>query len=220
MKKLLALAALAASLCLATPDDAHAKSRPAKPATHAIKAKAKPAKAKKVIVRRAASVAAVSAVALTVPVEPETREQPDEIETVTKNARYISATYRVNEATAWKLAALAVKYADPVFPTAKDILGMMEVESDFNPRAKLGPCIGLMQIDRNHHRKRVEGANLYDPEVNIRAGVSYLKELHGSLKSRRAAIMAFNLGEGAYRSGRRNAEYFKLVDRSTRNFVH
>jgi soluble lytic murein transglycosylase-like protein len=64
------------------------------------------------------------------------------------------------------------------------------------------------------------GETLYDPETNIRVGSAYLRELYENLKSRQAAIMAYNLGEGAYRSGRRNVKYFKLVDRSTRNFVH
>lgn len=219
MKNFLALVALAASMCFVHVGEASAKPRASKPTTHAaVKAKAKPAKAKKSVVRRTAPVAA-AAVASTASVA-ETHERPDTIESATLNARYIAKTYRVKEDDAWMYAALAAKYADPVFPTAKDLLGVMEVESDFNPRAKLGPCLGLMQIDRNHHRKRIWGGTLHDPETNIRAGASYLRELYESLKSRRAAIMAYNLGEGAYRSGRRNAEYFKLVDRSTRNFVH
>ena len=212
MKNFLALVALAASMCFVHVGEASAKPRASKPTTHAT------VKAKKSVVRRAAPVAA-AAVAFTASVA-ETHERPDTIESATLNARYIAKTYRVKEDDAWMYAALAAKYADPVFPTAKDLLGVMEVESDFNPRAKLGPCLGLMQIDRNHHRKRIWGGTLYDPETNIRAGASYLRELYESLKSRRAAIMAYNLGEGAYRSGRRNAEYFKLVDRSTRNFVH
>ena len=221
MKNFIALVALAASICFVSVGEAHAKPRTAKPVPHASapKAKAKqPAKAKRAVARRAAPVAA-AAVASTASVA-EAQERPDEIESATLNARYIAKTYRVREDDAWMYAALAAKYADPVFPTAKDLLGVMEVESDFNPRAKLGPCLGLMQIDRNHHRKRISGGTLHDPETNIRAGATYLRELYESLKSRRAAIMAYNLGEGAYRSGRRNAEYFKLVDRSTRNFVH
>ena len=223
MKNFIALVALAASICFASVGEDQAKPTASKPTTHAAASKAKakqPAKAKKTVARRAAPVAAVALTAAPSVAEG-SKERPDEIESATLNARYIAKTYRnVREDDAWMYAALAVKYADPVFPTAKDLLGVMEVESDFNPRAKLGPNLGLMQIDRNHHRKRIWGGTLYDPETNIRAGASSLRELYESLKSRRAAIMAYNLGEGAYRSGRRNAEYFKLVDRSTRNFVH
>jgi soluble lytic murein transglycosylase-like protein len=226
MKNFIALVALAISICFASIGEAYAEPKASKPTTHAAVSKAKEkqlAEAKKVVVRRAAPVAAVIAVALTAApsVTKKSKEQPDEIESATVNVRYIAKTYQnVTEDDAWMIVALAAKYADPVFPTAKDILGVMEIESGFNPRAKLGPCLGLMQIDRNHHRKRILGGTLYNPETNIRAGATYLRELYGSLKSRRAAIMAYNLGEGAYRSGHRNAKYFKLVDRSTRNFVH
>lgn len=43
-----------------------------------------------------------------------------------------------------------------------------------------GSCIGLMQINRGCHRKRMDRlgvTDLYDPEQNIRTGADYLKEL-------------------------------------------
>jgi soluble lytic murein transglycosylase-like protein len=223
MKNFIAFVTLAISICFTSIGEAYAKPKTSKPTTHVAISKAKvkqSTKAKKIVAHRAVAIIAVTLTAAP-SVAKKPKERPDEIESATINAQYITKTYRnVKEDDAWMLAALAAKYADPVFPTAKDILGVMEVESDFNPRAKLGPCLGLMQIDRNHHKERIWRGTLYDPETNIRIGATYLHELYESLKSRRAAIMAYNLGESAYRSGRRNAKYFKLVDRSTQNFVH
>lgn len=134
-----------------------------------------------------------------------------------RTAEKISGKYRVDEKLARKIAKLARKYEHPVFPRYADIIGIITVESAFDPRAKNAGCVGLMQMSRTFHKSRVRRpSDLYIPEENIRAGAEYLRELHQRLGSRKAAIMAFNLGESWYRSGRRNAVYYQKVDSASR----
>ena len=144
----------------------------------------------------------------------------DDMEAMSRDVSYITSKYGVPEATAWKIVTLASKYADPVFPKYRDIMGVIEVESSFDPKARNARCLGLMQMNRFYHRTRFASQkDFLVPEENIRAGAEYLKELYVNLRfSRRAAIMAFNLGEGWYRSGKRNNEYFVTVDRATRRY--
>ncbi len=175
------------------------------------------AQPKKQILKRSSALVAVAAVAAAESSLPEEQGGEDDIQSTQRAARNIANSLDVPETTAWKIVALARKYEDPVFPKYRDIIGIIAIESRFDPKARNANCLGLMQMNRFYHRGRVRASkDFYNPEENIRAGVEYLKELHSSLKSRRAAIMAFNLGEGWYRSGKRNAKYVSDVDKAAR----
>ena len=114
-------------------------------------------------------------------------------------------------------AELASKYADPVFPKYRDIMGVIEVESTFNPKARNGHSLGLMMIDAPSHRGKFRRAqDLYDPDLNVRLGVEYLKELYEKFGSREAAIMAYNVGPGNYLRGMRPKVYLAKVRKATR----
>ena len=167
--------------------------------------------------KRATALVAVAAVAAVENSRQDDQEGEDDIQSTQRAASNIAKSLDVPETTAWKIVALARKYEDPVFPKYRDIIGIIAIESRFDPKARNANCLGLMQMNRFYHRDKVRAPkDFYNPEENIRAGVEYLKELHSSLKSRRAAIMAFNLGEGWYRSGKRNAKYVADVDKAAR----
>lgn len=59
------------------------------------------------------------------------------------------------------------------------VLGLMAVESGFNPAARSpAGAIGLMQVlPRTAQEVGIDPSQLSDPEVNIRAGIRYLKKL-------------------------------------------
>jgi hypothetical protein len=108
---------------------------------------------------------------------------------------------------------LAAELAHPVFPKAADILGVVAVESRFKPNARNRESRGLMMVDYpSHKRKIVRASDLYDPRTNMTIAVAYLRELYEKYRSRRAAIMAYNSGPGAYDRGVRSVAYFKKVD--------
>ena len=60
------------------------------------------------------------------------------------------------------------------------IQAIIERESSYDPYAKNGNCIGLMQVSQRWHADRMEElgvTNLYDPYSNILVGTDYLAEL-------------------------------------------
>jgi len=82
------------------------------------------------------------------------------------------------------------------------ILSIIYHESEFNPRAYNGICIGLMQIYKRYHKdrmKRLHITNLYDPESNIRMGVDYIAELQKQYKDERLVLMLYNMNNATAR---------------------
>lgn len=85
------------------------------------------------------------------------------------------------------------------------VLAVIEIESAYNPHA-VSPvgAIGLMQLmprtgqelaERTGERWR--GTNtLFEPDLNVRLGVAYLRELIDRYDSVRAALAAYNWGPG------------------------
>ena len=60
------------------------------------------------------------------------------------------------------------------------IQAIIERESSYDPYAKNGNCIGLMQVSEKWHTDRMEElgvTDLYDPYSNILVGTDYLAEL-------------------------------------------
>lgn len=60
------------------------------------------------------------------------------------------------------------------------IQAIIERESSYDPYAKNGNCLGLMQVSSKWHSDRMEKlgvSDLYDPYSNILVGTDYLAEL-------------------------------------------
>ncbi|MBM3271487.1 MAG: transglycosylase SLT domain-containing protein [Candidatus Sericytochromatia bacterium] len=104
----------------------------------------------------------------------------------------------------------AAKYRVPPMLVAN----IISHESNFNPRCRTGPSMGLMQVNYGHARR---GHNLYDPATNIEYGCKILREYHDWAKARlpqsadarrvwEYALTAYNWGptravsRGLYRS--------------------
>lgn len=78
-----------------------------------------------------------------------------------------------------------------------DALGVIEVESGFDPEASNGVCVGLMQTNEKYASKFKDatGYSIYTPEGNIRGGVWYLGTLLEKYKGDiQAALCAYNAG--------------------------
>lgn len=127
----------------------------------------------------------------------------------TRVADRIAQQYRVNKELAAEVVELAHKYEDPEFPTARDILAVVGVESSFQPdsvsRLKRDPARGLMQV-----RPGVWGIDpkeLEDIETQIRVGAEILKRYYTKLGDPEAALQAYNVGLSKYRQGQTNPRY-------------
>lgn len=92
----------------------------------------------------------------------------------------------------WEISAL---YAiDPYL-----VESVVEHESNYVPTAvsDSGRSIGLMQIGKRWHAKRMDKLgvqDLTDPRSNILTGVDYLSELIANQKDLELALMVYNMG--------------------------
>jgi hypothetical protein len=76
------------------------------------------------------------------------------------------------------------------------IMSVIEQESEYNPRAKNGNCLGLMQVSSYWHKDRAERlgvTDFYDPYGNILLGVDYICELRGKYKDIYLVLMLYNM---------------------------
>ena len=72
---------------------------------------------------------------------------------------------------------------------------MIERESSGQPNASNGPCIGLMQVNKKYHTKRMQELgyqNLWDEQANIETGASLLVDLCEKYEDVGVALMAYN----------------------------
>ena len=85
---------------------------------------------------------------------------------------------------------------------------LVRLESEFNPRAKSSVgAIGLTQLmpsTARFYHKGVTVADLYQPEMNLRIGFKYLRNLMKLYKGNiEVALVAYNRGEGAVDADRK-----------------
>jgi soluble lytic murein transglycosylase-like protein len=124
----------------------------------------------------------------------------------------IKAKYKVDAGIAEQVVEYAHKHAKEEFPTAKDILAVVGIESSFRPSIQSGlrvdPAIGLMQIRARVWRTTQE--EMLDIEQNVERGAAILEDYYYQLDRRKySAVQAYNIGITAYRQGEKNLEYLK-----------
>ena len=113
----------------------------------------------------------------------------------------IRMLYNIPEARAEEYSYLIHSFAYPGdFPTAEDIVAIIGIESRFDEDARSGSdARGLMQVLKGHYRV----------DQNISDGTQILTDYYHNLKNdKQAAVQAFNVGIGAYLSGKRVPDYY------------
>jgi hypothetical protein len=125
-----------------------------------------------------------------------TPKQLSEHETIVKYIREISSKYGM----------------DPEL-----IMSVVQQESRYNPKAKNGNCLGLMQVSTRWHKdraKRLGVKDFYDSYGNILLGVDYLSELLKQYKDIRLVLMMYNMSHDTalkiYRNGQIST-YAKII---------
>lgn len=116
-------------------------------------------------------------------------------------AMVITDNYAIGTNLALKVAKLAIKHQKPGFPSAEDLLAVCGVESSFDPDAvsnlKHDPAVGLLQV-----RPAVWGLNkaklASSVEEQIKIGSEILHKYYQKLKSKDAALHAYNIGMTNY----------------------
>jgi hypothetical protein len=126
-----------------------------------------------------------------------------------KMASKIVDKYGIDDKLATKVVDLAHKHEKSGFPTAKDILAIIGIESSFNPNAvsrlQTDPAVGLMQV-----RPAVWNMNpsdLKDIEKQIEVGSDILHQYYQKLRNKNATLSAYNVGLTRYLNGERPQNY-------------
>ncbi|MBU9729150.1 transglycosylase SLT domain-containing protein [Diplocloster modestus] len=73
---------------------------------------------------------------------------------------------------------------------------IIEAESNWNPKAVNGQCIGLMQINSYWHQgrmKRLGVTDLTEPRQNILVGIDYLSQLFSENEDIYLVLMKYNM---------------------------
>lgn len=100
---------------------------------------------------------------------------------------------------------------------------VIERESNWNPDAQNGECVGLMQVDQVIHWKRAQNmgvCTLKDPYDNIRVGISILEDLLKKYGEPAPALMYYNAGYSevcgitAYNNGMISRYANEIMERS------
>jgi soluble lytic murein transglycosylase-like protein len=95
---------------------------------------------------------------------------------------------------------------DPFF-----IVAVIEVESNFDVEAiSSSGARGLMQILPSTFREVSSASRMFDPNENVRAGITYLAKLSRQFKKPERMLLAYNIGPGGVMSGVSN-DYPKRV---------
>jgi soluble lytic murein transglycosylase-like protein len=102
---------------------------------------------------------------------------------------------------------------------------IIEQESGFNPMAKNGDCLGLMQVSSYWHKDRAEElgvTDFYDPYSNILLGVDYLSELSDKYNDIRLVLMLYSMKHNSALKMYANGEistYAKIVIARSENYT-
>lgn len=103
------------------------------------------------------------------------------------------------------------------------VQAIIEKESSWNPKAKNGDCIGLMQINPKYQQERMKKfgvTDLTDPYDNILVGTDYLLELFEKYGDVYAVLQFYNAGYSenyglkAWEDGRYSKYAIEVSERS------
>lgn len=116
--------------------------------------------------------------------------------------------YGVEESYARSIVSFVKKNSYKDFPTAKDILAIIGIESAFDPAAENKGAYGLMQIQYFWFKKYVTNfEELYNPFVNMPIGIFTLRQYFLKLGNKEDAVIAYQAGIGKFLDGEWNNEY-------------
>jgi hypothetical protein len=133
--------------------------------------------------------------------------------TLEKLAAQVSSRFNIGRAEATSIVHTADAFSEKTFPTTKDLLAIIAVESSFKPKATNQGAFGLMQVQLGQHKHKVSQAKeLMNPVTAVAVGASILKEYYQLLGNVDAAIISYQAGPGAYQRGEYDLEYLRKVN--------
>lgn len=127
-----------------------------------------------------------------------------------------SNKYKVSPDVIKTVVQSAVKHQYKDFPTAKDILAVVGVESSFNPNAvsqlKKDPAKGLLQVRPGVWK--LPASSLATIDAQIKTGSDILRDYYVKLGDREAALHAYNVGLTNHKKGKgSNPRYVPKINK-------
>lgn len=129
-------------------------------------------------------------------------------------ANYISKRYHIKPSLAQEIVGLVEFHSEAAdFPRPDLIFAVIAVESSFDPDAvSYAGAQGLMQVMPVH---KADGSM----EDNIIKGIYVLKTYRSRVDTYYEALIAYNIGIGAFKRGDRNFKYPYKVLKAHKNFT-
>lgn len=130
--------------------------------------------------------------------------------------------HQIQKDLANQIVTLAHKYERKDFPRAKDILSIIDIESEFRPQAKSqlssDPAVGLMQVRPGIWK--IDPKELDDIEQQIKYGSQILHDYYQKLGNIEKTIQAYNVGITALRQGTENPRYLGKYKAAMRRYTN
>lgn len=142
---------------------------------------------------------------------------PDRMEAIVSD---VSKRWDVDRDFAKAVVSTATAVSRRDFPRPEDVLAVVAIESGFNPRAENAGGYGLMQVQFNHHRDKVDSkTDLMDPLQNMKVGARILREyFEGVNYDPDSAVLAYQAGIGGLLNGGARADYLAKFKRERARF--
>lgn len=83
---------------------------------------------------------------------------------------------KVSHAQAVKIVSAVHRHSHKHQVNPDVVFKIIQTESSYNPKARGGSSVGLMQIIPRWHKDKIKGRNLYNVDTNVEVGVRILKE--------------------------------------------
>lgn len=83
---------------------------------------------------------------------------------------------KVTHTQAEKIVSAVHRYSHKHQVNPDVVFKIIQTESSYNPKARGGSSVGLMQIIPRWHKDKIRGRNLYNVDTNVEVGVRILKE--------------------------------------------
>ncbi len=125
---------------------------------------------------------------------------------------------KVDELESWQAYIEVVCEQKNICPEL--VQALIETESNWDPDARNGDCVGLMQISEYWHQDRMERlgvTDLTDPYDNILVGGDYLQELTCRYVDQTMVLMIYNGDSRAWRfweTGEMSEYAAKILERA------
>lgn len=139
---------------------------------------------------------------------PEIFKSWNKSDSINKLVSRVTANYGLEQKYAEDVVKFVKKNSYKDFPTVRDILAVIGIESSFDTQASNQGAYGLMQIQYFWFTKYVQTTEeLYDPYVNITLGIDTLRQYFLKLRNKEDAIIAYQAGIKNFLEGDYTHEY-------------